>query len=111
MENKTICKIGLGAGLSGFMFALAFSVFQLLQVLQVVGFPTDEIMIYGSSLGIVIPFILAILTLHYITPEGKRFWSHAALIFTVMYAVFVSANYVVQLVTVIPGKLNGHMTK
>ncbi|MCB1809011.1 MAG: hypothetical protein KDJ99_28815, partial [Candidatus Competibacteraceae bacterium] len=44
---------------------------------------------------------------HYLTPPDKQFWTHAALIFTIIYAVFVSANYVVQLATVIPAKLRG----
>jgi len=61
-------------------------------------YPTDERLIYGTSLCIVIPFVLAMHTLHYITPEEKKFWSHAAITFTTLYAVFVSANYVVQLV-------------
>ncbi len=47
------------------------------------------------------------LALHYITPTEKKFWSHAALLFTMLYAVFVTANYVVQLATVIPMTLNG----
>jgi heme/copper-type cytochrome/quinol oxidase subunit 4 len=67
----------------------------------------DEILIYGTSLCIVIPFVLEILALHYITPHEKRFWSHAALIFSIIYSVFVTANYVVQLATVIPLKLKG----
>ena len=47
------------------------------------------------------------LALHHITPTEKQFWSHAALIFTVLYAAFVTANYVVQLATVIPMTLKG----
>ena len=50
-----------------------------------------------------------VLSLHHITPGDKRFWSHAALIFTIMYAVFVSANYVVQLATVIPQTMKGSL--
>lgn len=65
-------------------------------------FPADEILIYGTSLCIVVPFILEMLAFHHLTPPGKQFWSHASLIFTIIYAVFVSANYVVQLATVIP---------
>jgi hypothetical protein len=55
----------------------------------------------------VIPFILEILVLHHTSPNEKKFWSLAALIFTVMYAVFVTANYVVQLATVIPMSIKG----
>jgi hypothetical protein len=47
------------------------------------------------------------LALHHLTAADKQFWTHASLIFTIIYAVFVTANYVVQLATVIPAKLNG----
>ena len=106
-QNKSKFKIGFWAGIVAFVFAMAYSFIQILQILKVVNFPVDEILIYGTSLGIVIPFILEILALHYVTPLDKKFWSHAALIFTVIYAVFVTANYVVQLATVLPNKLNG----
>src|SRR6266498_3502778 len=84
---------------------MAYVVVQLLQVAGTLTFPLDEILIYGTSLCIVIPFVLEMLVLHYITPDEKKFWSHAAVILSVLYAVFVTANYVVQLATVIPAKL------
>lgn len=110
MENEQhnpVNQIGFVAGILAFLFAAAYVVIQVLQVLKILHFPADEILIYGSSLGIVIPFIIEILALHYITAQHKKFWSHAALLFTVIYAVFVTANYVVQLATVLPNKLNG----
>lgn len=106
-QNKSISRIGFIAGSLAFLFAAAYSVIQILQVLKILRFPADEMLIYGSSLGIVLPFILEILALHYITEPNKKFWSHAALIFTIIYAVFVTANYVVQLATVLPNKLDG----
>ena len=106
-QNRTVCLAGFRAGLAAFIFTLAFSVIQLLQVLRFIRFPTDEILIYACSLAIVIPYVLEILALHYSMPLEKKFWSHAVLIFTTIYAVFVTANYVVQLATVIPGKLSG----
>ena len=45
------------------------------------------------------------LALHHLTAKDKQFWTHASLIFTIIYAVFVIPNYVVQLATVIPSKL------
>ncbi len=105
--NKAIYKLGFWSGLVAFSATLAYCIVQLMQVAGVLPYPLDEILIYGTSLCIVIPFILEILALHYITPEEKKFWSHAALIFSIIYAVFVTANYVVQLATVIPMKLKG----
>ncbi|WP_273568057.1 hypothetical protein [Maribacter halichondriae] len=100
-------KIGFCSGLIAFGANALFVITQTLQLVGILKYPYDEIFIYGFSLCIVIPFILEILALHYVTPEDKKFWSHAALIFTVIYAIFVTANYVVQLATVIPMTLQG----
>jgi hypothetical protein len=105
--NHSINKVGFWSGLIAFTATVAYCIIQLLQLYGALTYPTDERLIYGTSLCIVIPFVLEILALHYITPKEKKFWSHAALTFTTLYAVFVSANYVVQLATVIPTTLKG----
>lgn len=109
--NETINKIGFWSGIIAFSATMAYVIVQLLQFAGMLTFPLDEILIYGTSLCIVIPFVLEILALHYITPPEKRFWSHAAVVFSSIYAVFVTANYVVQLATVIPMKLNNAAEK
>lgn len=106
MQNK-VYRIGFWSGLLAFTAAAAYVLVQALQVAGVLRFPLDERLIYGTSLCIVLPFLLAMLALHHTTAEEKRFWSHAALVLTILYAVFVTANYVVQLATVIPAKLKG----
>ena len=105
--KKTIYKVGFWSGIFAFGSTTAFVIVQLLQLLGILKYPLDEILIYGFSLCIVIPFLLEMLALHHITPTEKQFWSHAALIFTVLYVAFVTANYVVQLATVIPMTLRG----
>ncbi|PZV18875.1 MAG: hypothetical protein DCF20_02130 [Pseudanabaena sp.] len=105
--NKTVHKVGFWSGLIAFAATVAFVIVQTLQLFAFLSYPLDEILIYGFSLCIVIPFLLEMLALHYITPTEKKFWSHAALIFTVLYVAFVTANYVVQLTTVIPMTLQG----
>jgi hypothetical protein len=104
---KNIRVIGFWSGMIAFAATIAFFIVQMLQLLHVLHFPSDEILIYATSLCIVIPFMIEVLALHYITPVEKRFWTHAAFAFTIIYAVFVTANYVVQLATVIPMKLKG----
>jgi hypothetical protein len=105
--NTTIYKVGFWSGITAFTFTIAYCTVQLLQLYDVITYPTDERLIYGTSLCIVIPFVIEILALHYTTPESKKFWTHAALVFTILYAAFVTANYVVQLATVIPNTLKG----
>lgn len=101
----SISKVGYWSGLAAFTAVVAYDVAQILQLIGVLQFPFDEILIYGTSLCIVVPFVLEMLSLHYLTDKDKQFWTHAALIFTTIYAIFVTANYVVQLATVIPSKL------
>ena len=105
--TRSIGKVGYWSGLAAFISTVAYDVVQILQIGGVLRFPVDEILIYGTSLCIVVPFILEMLAFHHLTSPEKRFWTHASLIFTVIYAVFVLANYVVQLATVIPAKLSG----
>ena len=106
--NNIIYKIGYWSGILAFGSTLAFTIVQLLQLLHVLTYPLDEILIYGFSLCIVIPFMVEMLALHHLTAPEKKFWSHAALLFTVLYVVFVTSNYVVQLATVIPATLRGN---
>jgi heme/copper-type cytochrome/quinol oxidase subunit 4 len=105
--TRAIGRLGYWSGLAAFAATVAYVVVQLLQVVGVLAFPLDEILIYGTSLCIVIPFILEMLAFHYLTASDRQFWTQAALIFTTIYAVFVTANYVVQLGTVIPAKVRG----
>lgn len=100
-------RIGFWAGVAAFTATVAYDVVQILQLVGVLHFPLDEILIFGASLCIVVPFVLEMLALHYSRPSEDRFWTHAGLIFTTMYAVFGTANYIIQLTTVIPAKLRG----
>ena len=100
-------RIGFRAGVAAFSATIAYDVAQILQVLGVLHFPIDEILIFGTSLCLVAAFVLEILAFHYTRTSDRQFWSHAALIVTTMYAVFATANYVVQLTTVIPARLRG----
>ena len=105
--SSKIGTIGYRCGLAAAAATLAFVVAQTAQLAGVVRYPLDEVLIYGTSLCIVIPFMLEMLALHHLTEPVRRFWTHGALLFTVVYAVFVVANYVVQLATVIPARQSG----
>jgi heme/copper-type cytochrome/quinol oxidase subunit 4 len=102
-----ISEVGYRSGVAAFASAVAYDVVQILQVVGVLRFPLDEILIYGTALCIVVPFVLEIVAFHHLTSQDKQFWTHACLVFTTIYALFVTANYVVQLATVVPAKLRG----
>jgi hypothetical protein len=100
--NETLYKVGFRTALVAFIAVVGFDVAQILQIVGLLGKPWDEILIYGFSLFIAIPFMLALLALHYLTPDARKYWSHAAVLFAAMYALYVNLNYVVQLTAVIP---------
>src|SRR5215204_2806064 len=81
VNNETLYRIGFWAGLFAFSATVSYCVVQVLQLYGILTYPIDEIIIYATSLCIVLPFIIEILALHYLTPNSKKFWSHAALIF------------------------------
>jgi hypothetical protein len=105
--NNNIKRIGYYSALIGFIASVGYDIAQILQVVGLAKYPFDAIFIYGFSLFIPIPFILAILALHYSVSDDKKIWTHAAIIFSAIYAAFVTLNYIVQLAIVIPMTLKG----
>jgi len=103
----SIPKIGFFAALAAFVATTLYGLAQLLQIANALRPPLDGIFIFGFSLCIAGPFMIAVLALHHIAPAGKKFWSAAALIFTIMYGTYVALNYTVQLATVIPAARRG----
>ena len=79
-SRKSLYKVGFWSALVALVGAFGYSVAQILQLVSLVRYPSDAILIYGFSLCIATPFILAMLALHYLTPREKKFWSHAALL-------------------------------
>jgi len=106
-QNKLIYKLGFWFALVAFIASVGYDVVQLMQIAGAVKFPLDAILIYSFSLGIPVPFVIALVALHHSAPDTKRIWTHAAILFAVIYTTYVSLNYVVQLATVIPASLAG----
>ncbi len=105
MKGKKIFDFGFIAAVVAFIAAAGYVVVQLLQVLHVTVYPLDAILIYAFSLIISLPFLLAILALHYTIPPERQLWRHAALLLALIYATYVILMYSVQLATVIPDSL------
>ena len=101
-------RFGFWSALVSFVAAAGYSIVQALQVLGIIRWPFDAIGIYGFSLLIAAPFMLAILSLRHSTPGQKKIWSQAALLFAVMYTTYVTLMYTIQLASAIPLALHGN---
>ncbi len=105
--NREIAKVGFWAALTALSGSIGYDTVQILQMVGVLRPPWDGVFIYGFSLVIPTPFLIAMLALHFLVPEERKFWSQAAVVFSSLYVVFGTFNYVVQLATVIPASFQG----
>jgi hypothetical protein len=100
--QKTIATIGYWSALIAFIGAVGYVVSVPLQIFNLTTPLENATIAFGFSLLMPIPFLLTMLALHHTVPEEKRFWTHASITLAVVYVVYCTLNYVVQLVTVIP---------
>ncbi|HWL62649.1 MAG TPA: hypothetical protein VNQ32_07620 [Steroidobacteraceae bacterium] len=103
----TARTIGFWSALAALATAAGYSVVQLLQLAGWLAFPWDEILIFGFSMGIPVPFVLTMVALHHCVEPGRRIWTQCAAALAIMYAVLVLVVYPVQLAVVVPAKLAG----
>ena len=103
----SVARLGFWSAFATLITAGGYGVVQLLQVIGALAFPWDEILIFGFSMLIPVPFVLSMVAFHYTVPREKRVWTHAAIALAVMYATLVTIVYPTQLAVVIPAKLAG----
>jgi hypothetical protein len=111
LMDRRILNFGYYSAFTAFIATVCYDILQILQVVGVLKPPVDGMVLYGASLLIPVPFVLAMLALHYTVPQERRIWTHGALLFSAIYAAYVSVNYVVQLATVIPMRFQGMYDK
>jgi hypothetical protein len=100
--SNVVRRVGYRSALVAFIGGAGYDVVQVMQILGLLTPPWDGILIFGFSLLIAVPFMVALVALHHDTPPERRVWSHAALLMSVVYVTYVTLNYVVQLAVVIP---------
>jgi hypothetical protein len=117
-KSSAVGKLGYWSGLSATLFSIIYIVGQLAEWFGLLGSgggPENP----STALGIVVllvpsmflapSFALLMLCVHYHAPEDKKIWSHAGIVFAVVYTVMVSINYYVQLTLVLPHMLRGEI--
>lgn len=105
---STVSRVGFWSSLAACMTAAAYGIAQILQIAGLLGFPWDEILIFGFSVCIPLPFVLAMICLHQTTAAPDRFWTHCAVVLATMYAVLVIIVYPTQLAVVVPSRMAGN---
>lgn len=101
-NESIIARLGCYASFAATAALAGYSVAQIMQLAGLVAPPIDAYLVYGFSLAIAAPFVIAVVVVHHVVPPEKRLWSHLAGAFAIMYAAYVSLNYVVQMVMILP---------
>ena len=119
MGNKVspnVSKLGYWSALLASLFSIVYIIGQLAEWLDLFGSgggPENAstalgiIVLLTPSLFLAPSFALMILGVHYYAPEDKKIFSHAAIMFAVIYTVMVSINYYVQLSLILPHMMKG----
>jgi len=100
--QETVARIGFWSAVVALLGAVGYILSVPMQILNLVSPLQDSIIAFGSSVIIATPFLIAMIALHYCVPVEKKFWTHIAISFAIIYATYCTLNYVVQLTTVIP---------
>lgn len=100
--SRAAARLGFWSSMAALVATLGYGVIQIAQVLGMVGYPAADMLIYGFSICIAPPFLLALVALHESLAPERRMWSRAALMFGAIYVTYVALMYAVQLTTVIP---------
>lgn len=100
--SSAASRLGFWSSLAALAAILGYGVAQIAQVLGLVAYPAADVMIYGFSLCIAPPFLLAMAALHDGAAPERRIWTSAAQLFAAIYVTYVALMYAVQLFGVIP---------
>jgi hypothetical protein len=101
-QSDVVYRVGYWSALVAFIGGAGYDIAQIFQLIGLLTRPWDGILIFGFSLLIAAPFMVALVALHNDTPPERRLWSHTALLMSVVYVTYVTLNYAVQLAVVIP---------
>lgn len=99
---RSAAQFGFWAALAAAAASIGYGVPQVLQVLGVLRDPWDRIFIFAPSLALAPCFVCATVASIARVSERNRVWAQASAAFAIMYAVFVSTVYVIQLGVIIP---------
>jgi hypothetical protein len=97
-----MARLGKGAAWLSIIFSLAYSIVQLMALLQWIPYPYDLVGMFLPSLLLAPCFVVVMVALHYTAPAAARGFTMAGIGFALVYCALVSVVYFTQLASVIP---------
>lgn len=73
------------------------------------GFKPIQLLTVIPSILLAISFLIFCVSVHYLSSDEQKIWSHLAMNFGLIYITISLANYLIQLITVMPNVMSGSL--
>ena len=102
MKQRNINKIGRPAAVLAAVFALTYSLFAILSLLNLIPHPYELFWQFLPSLLLAFAFVITVVCLHYIVAEENKIYTAIGSAFAIIYCTCASIVYFIQLAVVVP---------
>ena len=104
-------KIGYWSAIMSIVFALSYSVAELLSTFKVIPHPHNLFWLFLPSLFLAPAFLITMICLHYAADKSLQIWTAIAAAFALLYCADVSMVYFTELTVVVPAQLNDRINE
>ena len=104
-----IKTIGLWSASLSLLFAIAYSIPQILSELKLIPHPQDLVWLFVPSLFLGPAFMVTMISLHYYVEEELKIWISIAVAFSILYTLCATIVYFSQLTVIIPQLLRNEI--
>jgi len=73
------------------------------------GFKPIQLLTVIPSILLAVSFLVFCVSVHYLSHDDQKIWSHLAMNFGLVYITISLANYLIQLITVMPSVMSGSL--
>jgi hypothetical protein len=109
--NNTVKSVGFWSAILSLVFAIGYSVPQILSAIKIIPHPQDLFWLFLPSLFLAPSFLLTMLCLHYSADNDLKIWTAIAWSFAILYCICATIVYFTQLTVVLPSELKGEIDK
>ena len=111
MHALSTNKVGFISAILSVIFAVGYSIPQILSAAQIIPHPQDLFWMFLPSLFLAPSFLIAMICLHYAATASLKVWTNIGVAFAVIYCVDVTLVYFTELTVVLPSQLKGQIDK
>lgn len=104
-------RIGQWAASLSLIFALAYSIPQILSELKWLQHPHELFWLFLPSLFLAPSFMVTMICLHYSAEEDAKIWTAIGVAFAILYCADVSLVYFSQLTVIVPGLVRAEINE